>query len=230
MKKASIWISVVLAALMALAFVGCGKKASQPPADTTQGRKALVVYFSVNDDTAKVADTIASATGADTFEIKAKEAYKDEDVDFTKQDSRAAKEQADDKARPEIDGEVKEWDSYDTIFVGYPIWKNKAPKILDTFMETYDFTDKTVVPFATSADGADIGETAKELQTAAGDKGTWLDGKVLDANVTEEDITAWMTELGLDLGTAAPVDATDVSDEAESETSALSEAESTTAA
>ena len=212
MKKASIWISVVLAALMALAFVGCGKKTSQTPADSTQGSKALVVYFSVND------------------EIKAKEAYKDEDVDFTKQDSRAAKEQADDKARPEIDGEVKEWDSYDTIFVGYPIWMNKAPKILDTFMETYDFTDKTVVPFATSADGADIGETAKELQTAAGDKGTWLDGKVLDANVTEEDITAWMTELGLDLGTAAPVDATDVSDEAESETSALSEAESTTAA
>lgn len=120
MKKASIWISVVLAALMALAFVGCGKKTSQTPADSTQGSKALVVYFSVNDDTAKVADTIASATGADTFEIKAKEAYKDEDVDFTKQDSRAAKEQADDKARPEIDGEVKEWDSYDTIFVGSP--------------------------------------------------------------------------------------------------------------
>lgn len=128
-------------------------KTDTPPT-VPEGGKTLVAYFSWTNNTEGIANRITEITGADKYEIIPKEPYGDENSDYYNEDTRAYKEQYDSAARPEIDGTVRNMEQYDVIFLGYPIWYGKPPKIIYTFLESYDFTGKTIVPFCTSARAA----------------------------------------------------------------------------
>ena len=134
----------------------------------------LVVYFSATGTTKGVAEKIAGITGADTYEIKAAQEYTDADLNWSDSDSRSTKEQNDSSARPEIGSDTISLDGYSTIYIGYPIWWGEEPRIMDTFVENYDFDGKTMIPFCTSSSSG-IGRSGQNLGDNAG-SGTWLDG------------------------------------------------------
>ena len=157
--------------------------------------KTLVVYFSVTGNTDNAAKKIAAETNADIYKIEAKQPYTDEDIDYNDDNSRTSKEQNDKSARPEIDGVIENFDDYSLVFVGYPIWWGDSPRIMSTFAESYDFTDKTVVPFCTSA-SSPIGSSTKTFsQLAKG--GKWLEGKRFSANASQTEISEWIKSLDL---------------------------------
>ncbi|MGI6270131.1 MAG: flavodoxin [Candidatus Howiella sp.] len=112
--------------------------------------KTLVIYFSCTGNTKKAAEEIQRLTNADTFEIIPKVPYTSEDLNYSDDDSRANREMRDDTARPEIDGTLDNLADYDTVFIGYPLWWGTMPKIINTLLDTYDFSDKTIIPFCTS--------------------------------------------------------------------------------
>ena len=131
--------------------------------DTANGGKTLVVYFSATGTTKGVAEQIASFTGADTYEITAAQPYTSDDLNYNDSDSRTTKEQNDKSARPEISSEKLDLAGYDTIYIGYPIWWGEEPRIMDTFVESYDFSGKTMIPFCTSG-GSGIGSSGDNLE------------------------------------------------------------------
>ena len=159
--------------------------------NSSQG-KTLVVFFSATGTTKGVAEQIASITGADTYEILAAQPYSDADLDWHDSNSRTTIEQDDKSVRPEIGSETISLDSYDTIFIGYPIWWGEEPRIMDTFVESYDFTGKTMIPFCTSG-GSGIGSSGSNLENNAG-TGNWLGGERLSSS---SDIEGWINGLGL---------------------------------
>ena len=165
-------------------------------AEPAAGGGTLVVYFSCTGNTKAAAQTIAEAANGTLYEITPAQPYTDADLDYNDDKSRTTIEQNDSSARPEINGRVENWAQYDTVFLGYPIWWGTAPRILDTFVESYDFTGKAVIPFCTSA-ASSIGSSGAELKELAAGKGTWLDGKRLTADVSEADVAAWLKELGV---------------------------------
>ena len=139
--------------------------------------KTLVAYFSASGQTAKLAKTLAGVTGGDLFEIAPETAYTAADLDWMDKKSRSTIEMKDPKSRPAIAGKVADMAQYDTVFVGFPIWWYQAPRIIETFLESYDFSGKTVIPFATSG-GSGVENAAahlKELYPAA----DWRPGKLL---------------------------------------------------
>ena len=139
--------------------------------------KTLVAYFSASGQTAKLAKTLAGVTGGDLFEIAPETAYTAADLDWMDKKSRSTIEMKDPKSRPAIAGKVADMAQYDTVFVGFPIWWYQAPRIIETFLESYDFSGKTVIPFATSG-GSGVANAAahlKELYPAA----DWRPGKLL---------------------------------------------------
>lgn len=154
--------------------------------------KTLVVYFSNTGNTESAANTIAEVTGGDVYEIEAMDPYTDEDLNYNNDDCRANAEQNDPAARPEIAGSVENMDEYDTVFIGYPIWWGDAPKIICTFMESYDFAGKTVIPFCTSG-GSGISTSENTLKSLA--EANWLDGRRFDSGVSEADVEAWLAEI-----------------------------------
>lgn len=156
--------------------------------------KAVVVYFSCTGNTKSVALKIASTAGCPVYEIVAAKPYSEEDLNYKNKKSRATKEQNDDKARPEIEGDITDWSSYDTVFIGYPIWFSKAPKILCTFVEDHDFSGKKVIPFCTSGSSG-IGNSAKELSGLAKNGGNWISGTRFSSNVTNKDVSEWLDTL-----------------------------------
>ncbi len=155
----------------------------------------LVVYFSATNNTKGVAEKIAEAAGADIYAITPAVPYTSADLDYNTE-CRANKEQNDDSARPEISGTVENMDKYDTVFIGYPIWWGQAPKIMYTFMESYDFSGKTVIPFCTSG-SSPIGSSAENMQSLASGA-DWLDGRRFSAGASSDDVSAWVRSLGLD--------------------------------
>lgn len=158
----------------------------------SNGNKTLVVYFSATGTTKGVAQMIAHAAGADTYEILAAQPYTEADLNWNDKSSRSTTEQNDKSARPEIGSEKLNLDSYSTIYIGYPIWWGEEPRIMDTFVESYDFTGKTMIPFCTSG-GSGIGSSGKNLEQNAG-TGKWLEGERLSA---DSDIAAWIKGLNL---------------------------------
>ena len=152
-------------------------------------KKELVAYFSASGVTAKTARLIALATDADLFEIKPVTPYTDKDLDWTDKKSRSSLEMNDPSARPEIAEKLDNFDDYDVVFVGFPVWWYVEPKIIDTFLESYDFTGKTVIPFATSG-GSDLGKTAENFRKILGKDVTVKEGKVL--NRGEAEIKSWI--------------------------------------
>lgn len=163
-----------------------------------QSPRILVAYFSATNTTAGVAELIADGLDADLYEIVPEEPYTDEDLDYNDDNSRSTIEMNDSDARPAISGSVENMEQYDIVFIGYPIWWGEAPRIVSTFLESYDFSGKTMVPFCTSG-GSGIGSSAanlEQLTTGA----TWLDGQRLNGSDSQDTIMEWVDSLGLDLG------------------------------
>ena len=165
------------------------KQAStQTAADSAPaGNTVLVVYFSATGTTKGVAEQIASVTGADTYEILAAQTYTADDLNWHDQNSRTTLEQNDKSVRPAIGSETISLDGYSTIYIGYPIWWGEEPRIMDTFVESYDFSGTTVIPFCTSG-GSGIGASGANLAANAG-SGNWLEGARLSSS---SDIAGWI--------------------------------------
>ena len=154
--------------------------------------KALVTYFSASGVTAKVAEKMAGAIGADLYEIKPEQTYTDADLNWQDKQSRSSVEMNDRSSRPAIGNKVENMEYYDTVFVGFPIWWYREPSIIDTFMEAYNFDGKTVIPFATSG-GSGLGDSAKNMQELA--KGAKvIDGKRFGSGASADELGAWAKE------------------------------------
>ena len=153
----------------------------------------LVAYFSASGVTAKLAERLSEAIGADIYAIEPEIQYTKADLNWMNKKSRSSVEMNDPASRPAIAGKRDNMDDYDTIFVGFPIWWYVAPTIINTFLENYDFTGKTIIPFATSG-GSGMGKTNEKLQpSCAGAK--LLEGKVWKKNAKAEELDAWVEEL-----------------------------------
>lgn len=157
--------------------------------------RKLVAYFSASGVTAKVAENLSETIGADLFEIAPAVLYTKADLDWTDKNSRSTIEMNDPASRPVIAGKRDNMDEYDTIFVGFPIWWYVAPTIINTFLESYDLTGKTVIPFATSG-GSGMGKTNEKLQPSC-PNAKLLEGKRFDANVSKAELAAWVDSLKL---------------------------------
>ena len=155
--------------------------------------RKLVAYLSATGITAKVADTLADAIGVDIYEIEPAAPYSKVDLDWTNQKSRSSIEMGDPASRPAISGKRDNMDDYDTVFVGFPTWWYVAPHIINTFLESYDLTGKTIVPFATSG-GSGMGETNKRL-AASCNGAKLIEGKVFNHSTSHEELAAWVDGL-----------------------------------
>lgn len=171
---------------------------AQASADTeTETGKTLVVYYSATGNTENVANVIAETTGGDLFELEPAEPYSDADLDWTDDNSRVSQEYANEEERDmELAADTAEnWDSYDTVFIGYPIWWGIAAWPVDAFIKANDFTGKTVIPFATSSSSG-MGESGELLAELAG-TGEWQDGERFRSGASNEDVQAWVEQLGV---------------------------------
>ena len=164
---------------------------SESALEANKDVKILVAYFSATGTTRPIAEEIATVTGGDLFEIIPAEPYTDEDLDYNDDNCRANEEQNDDTARPEISNEIENIDEYDIVFIGHPIWWGKEPKIIDTFLESYDFSGKTMVDFCTSG-GSDISQSESNLKEICSDS-IWLEGKRFEGS---EEVADWISSLG----------------------------------
>ena len=183
-----------------------------PPADTSTDTAApedsggdtaadsgnvLVVYYSATGNTETVANYIAEATGGDIFEITPAEPYTSDDLNWTDENSRVSREYADESLRDVelTTTQVENWDSYDTVFIGYPIWWGVAAWPVDGFVEANDFTGKTVIPFCTSSSSG-LGESGELLAELAA-SGDWQEGQRFRSSASQEDVSDWVDSLGL---------------------------------
>ena len=155
-------------------------------------KKVLVAYFSASGTTKKVAENLAKASGGDLFEIQPTQKYTDEDLNWMNKNSRSTVEMADRNCRPEIKNKT-DISKYDYIFVGFPVWWYREPSIIDTFMESYDFVGKTIIPFATSG-GSNLGEAPNNMQNLA-PKAKVLLGKRFSTNVSENELIDWLKSI-----------------------------------
>ncbi len=169
-----------------------------------EGGKVLVAYFSATGTTKKLAEYAAEVTGADLYEIVPAEPYSDADLDWNDKNSRTSIEMNHDSVRPAINGSVSDMESYTIVFIGYPIWWGDAPHIIDTFMGSYDFSGKTIVPFCTSGSSG-IGSSAEELHDYTDESVTWLDGERLKSGSSKEDIASWISGLSLGIEVRNPM-------------------------
>lgn len=161
----------------------------------------LVAYFSCTGTTKPLAEYAAEYLNADLYEIKAETPYSSEDLDYNTSNSRANKEQDDSSARPAISGKVEDIDKYQTVVLAYPIWWGQAPRIISTFLESYDFKGKTIVPFCTSHSSG-IGSSDTNLHSLVDSSTEWKDGKRFAAGASEKEITEWLLGLGIEPFTA----------------------------
>ena len=157
--------------------------------------RKLVAYFSASGVTAKVAERLAETVAADVFEIQPAVPYTQADLDWRNKESRSSVEMNNLAFRPGISGRRDNMEEYDTIFVGFPIWWYIAPTIINTFLESYDFSGKTIIPFATSG-GSGMGNTNENLATSCSGANL-LQGKVFRSDATTSDFAAWVDSLNL---------------------------------
>ncbi len=172
------------------------------PADAEEAgeenSKVLVAYFSATGTTKTLAEYAADAMGADLYEIVPEEPYTDDDLNYSDRNTRATVEQNDKSVRPAISGSVENMEQYAIVFLAFPIWWGEEPRIMDTFVEAYDFSGKTVVPFCTSG-GSGIGSSGENMQSLSTGDATWLDGERLSSSSSREDMVDWINGLGLDV-------------------------------
>lgn len=186
---------------LALFVVGCGSAAKAEPTQApkeekqmtatqnTQGKKILVAYFSATGTTKGAAEKLAKAAGGDLFEIVPEQSYTSADLNYRNKRSRSSKENADKSIRPAIKSKVADMKQYDVVFIGYPIWWGEAPNIISTFMESYDLSGKTVVPFCTVISSG-FGSSDVALKKLA-PKAKWLPG----ADLTNADMDSYVAKL-----------------------------------
>ena len=155
--------------------------------------KTLVAYFSASGQTAKLAKTFADVMHADLFEIEPEKGYTSADLNWNDKKSRSSIEMNDPSSRPGILSRVVDMDAYDTVFVGFPIWWYEAPRIIQTFLEEYDFTDKKMIAFATSG-GSGMGSTVSVLEKST-PGATWLGGRRFSASAESNEVAAWIESL-----------------------------------
>lgn len=186
-------------ACVSLTACGNGKEAGNIATETeavktteSAGSDALVVYFSATGNTKAIAEKIADGLQADIYEIVPVQPYTEADLDYHDDNSRSTLEMNDASARPEISGEIENFGQYTTLYLGYPIWWGEAPRILDTFVESYDFTGKTVIPFCTSASSG-LGSSASTLEDLAG-TGNWLDGQRFSGKEDASAVMEWVNQ------------------------------------
>ena len=158
--------------------------------------KTLVVYFSCTGTTELVAEYITEILGADSYRIVPEDPYTEADLAYYT-NGRADQEQNDPDVRPAISGGVENMDEYDTIILGYPIWHGQAPRIISTFLENYDFSGKTIVPFCTSHSSG-IGSSADNLHPLCAESVEWRDGKRFEPGVSKESVQKWIEEIGIE--------------------------------
>lgn len=166
-----------------------GESGEAPP-------RVLVAYFSATGNTETLARYAAQALGADLYKIEPEIPYTAGDLNYSDNGSRATVEMGDAAARPAIAAQLKGVEGYDVILLGYPIWWGQAPRIVSTFLESYDFSGKTVVPFCTSG-GSGIGSSAEQLHPLCGEGVTWLDGRRFAAETPYEEMAQWAGSLEL---------------------------------
>ncbi len=194
-------LSLFAAALMLSACQNANQNSEsaaggEAAADST-AKTTLVAYFSASDAhiTAAVAKTLAEAADADLFEIVPEQIYTAEDLDWQNEKSRSTIEMKDSTARPAVASKVENMDQYTTIYVGFPIWWYTAPRIVNSFLEQYDLTGKTIIPFATSG-GSDMGKSGEDLKKASAPNANWiLPGKVLNGNPPVDSLKVWIESL-----------------------------------
>ena len=181
MKK----IIMMLSALLAISLSAC----SQKKTETKMEQKELVAYFSATGTTKAAARQLAEVAGADLYEIKPEQPYTDADLDWQNKQSRSSVEMQDKHSRPAITGKLQNMNEYNVVYVGFPIWWYTAPTIINTFLETYDFKGKTVIPFATSG-GSSIQKACADLE-AAYPEINWKEGKLLNS-ISKGDLQKWV--------------------------------------
>lgn len=187
-------ITAVLMPATLITFASCTAKGASgnAPIQKTADSKTLVAYFSAQGHTKVVAEKIASVTGGELFEITPVDIYTEEDLDGWNDSARGTRESKDRSTRPKIANRVDNFEMYDTIYLGFPIWWFTAPTIINTFLESYDTEEKTIIPFATSG-GSGYGETEKDLLVSA-PKAVFKPGKVLNG-MDERQIKQWIEGL-----------------------------------
>lgn len=196
MKSPALFSTLLLALFLSL-FAACSDDSSSSPtgevtpANKSRG-KTLVAYFSRTGNTKPLAEYAAEYLDATLFEITAKIPYADEDIAYYT-DCRADREQKDESARPEIATAVENMDEYDTVIIAHPIWHGIAPRIISTFLESYDFSGKTLLTFCTSA-SSPLGQSAKLLQELTPNS-TWLESKRFAIGTSREEIEEWLEEV-----------------------------------
>lgn len=156
-------------------------------------QKSLVVYFSCSGVTKKTAELLSDVAGADLFEIRPEVPYTKADLDWMDKKSRSTVEMNDPSSRPAIADKVEHMEQYDTVYVGFPIWWYVAPTIINTFLESYDFSGKTVIPFATSG-GSGMGKTEAVLHALCPDSVNWKSSKMLNG-YDRAQMEAWVRTL-----------------------------------
>lgn len=165
------------------------------PGDAEQG-KSLIVYFSCTDTTKKIAEYVQEITGADIYRIEPEVPYTAEDLNYGDASTRATREQNDSSARPAIAEKVENMSRYQNIVIAYPIWWGQAPRIISTFLESYDFSGKTIVPVCTSHSSG-IGSSATNLHALTDGSVTWLEGRRFSSTTTKEEVAQWLKDSGI---------------------------------
>ena len=209
------FLAVLLTLALSFGIAACGSKAEQNESETPTSNEnaetesgdtemnnneeskiggTLVVYFSATGTTKAIAEYAADILNADIYEIVAADPYTEEDLAYYT-NGRADREQNDSAARPAISGGVENMQQYDTILLGYPIWHGQAPRIISTFIESYDFSGKTILPFCTSHSSG-IGTSDTNLHALA-ENANWLDGRRFASDSSREDIAAWLNEMDI---------------------------------
>lgn len=211
MKKLT---AILLAALMMFTLAACSGGGNEGAGETNSAASAtseetsatteqtssdlgnvLVAYYSATGNTERVAQNITDATGGDLFAIEPTEPYTDEDLNWNNEDSRVSREHEDESLRdvPLVNTTVENWDDYDTVFIGYPIWWGIAAWPVDGFVEANDFSGKTVIPFATSASSG-MGQSGELLADLAG-TGEWQEGMRFSGGVDDAEVQDWLSML-----------------------------------
>ncbi|MCD8238660.1 MAG: aldo/keto reductase [Clostridiales bacterium] len=210
MKK--ILISLLSLFIAAANTTGCAAKASsvslnnsktaesstETKTDVSAKTNALVAFFSCTGTTEQIAEYISDGTSADLYEIIAADPYTEADLNYNNSSSRTTKEQNDSSARPEIYGTIENIDQYDIVFIGYPIWHGQAPRIISTFLESYDFSGKTIVPFCTSHSSG-IGSSGTNLHSLCPDSTAWAEGRRFSADTSRAEVMEWVNSLNLNI-------------------------------
>lgn len=204
MKKALVLaLAALLMASAALCITACGQGASSGTASSSAAssdaaNKTLVVYYSATGNTAKVAEVIVNENDMDVFAIMPEQPYSTEDLAWTDENSRVSKEHSDPALQDValLQDTPDNWDSYETVIIGYPIWWGQAAYPVASFVKANDFTGKTVIPFCTSA-SSDIGDSAQNLADLA-KGGEWMGGMRFPADVNSDEVRQWIDDLGLE--------------------------------